>query len=69
MGVKDIGFGMTVSNKNSTDLVALYQLAKGLNMEFATATFHNSYYFHNMTMLLPIKMKLLVILKNSLHYN
>lgn len=46
MGVKDIGFGMTVSNKNSTDLVALYQLAKGLNMEFATATFHNSYYFH-----------------------
>ena len=46
MGVKDIGFGQTVSNKNSHDLLPLYQLARALGMEFATATFHNSYYFH-----------------------
>lgn len=46
MGVKDIGFGQTVSNKNSHDLLPLHSLAKGLGMEFATATFHNSYYFH-----------------------
>ncbi len=46
MGVKDIGFGCTVSNNNSTDMLALYQLSKALGMEFATAAFHNSYYFH-----------------------
>ncbi|MDR2970056.1 MAG: radical SAM protein [Tannerellaceae bacterium] len=46
MGVKDIGFGITVSNNNSNDMIDLYRLAKGLNMEFATAAFHNSYYFH-----------------------
>jgi len=46
MGVKDIGFGQTVSNRNSGDLVPLYQLSKELGMEFATAAFHNSYYFH-----------------------
>ena len=46
MGVKDIGFGCTVSNNNSADMLALYQLSKALKMEFATAAFHNSYYFH-----------------------
>ncbi len=46
MGVKDIGFGITVSNKNSADMLWLYKLSKELGMEFATAAFHNSYYFH-----------------------
>jgi len=46
MGVKDIGFGITVSNKNSEDMLSLYELSKNLELEFATATFHNSYYFH-----------------------
>lgn len=46
MGLKDIGFGCTVSNSNSTDMLALYSLSKALGMEFATAAFHNSYYFH-----------------------
>lgn len=46
MGVTDIGFGQTVSNRNSGDLIPLYQLSKELGMEFATAAFHNSYYFH-----------------------
>lgn len=46
MGVKDIGFGITVSNNNSSDMLSLYQLAKSMNLEFATAAFHNSYYFH-----------------------
>ncbi len=46
LGIKDIGFGITVSNKNSEDMLWLYELAKELNMEFATATFHNSFYFH-----------------------
>ena len=46
MGVKDIGFGITVSNNNSEDMLNLYELNKNLGMEFATASFHNSYYFH-----------------------
>ena len=46
MGLKDIGFGCTVSNNNSGDMLELYRLSKDLGMEFATAAFHNSYYFH-----------------------
>lgn len=46
MGLKDIGFGCTVSNNNSDDMLALYRLSLSLGMEFATAAFHNSYYFH-----------------------
>ena len=46
MGIKDIGYGCTVSNKNSEDMLWLYKLSRELGMEFATATFHNSYYFH-----------------------
>lgn len=46
MGVKDIGFGITVSNYNSADMLNLYELSKELDMEFATAAFHNSFYFH-----------------------
>lgn len=46
MGLKDIGFGITVSNHNSADMLHLYDLSKELGMEFATAAFHNSFYFH-----------------------
>ena len=46
MGVKDVGFGITDSNHNSADMLELYELAKELDMEFATAAFHNSFYFH-----------------------
>lgn len=46
LGVKDIGFGITVSDKNAKDLVELYHLAEWLNLEFATAATHNTYYFH-----------------------
>lgn len=46
MGLKDIGFGCTVSNNNSEDMLSLYRLSRELDLEFATAAFHNSYYFH-----------------------
>ena len=46
LGVKDIGFGITVSNNNSADMLDLYELNRNLRMEFATASFHNSFYFH-----------------------
>jgi radical SAM protein with 4Fe4S-binding SPASM domain len=46
MGMKDIGFGITVSNNNSADMLELYKMSNSWGMEFATAAFHNSYYFH-----------------------
>ena len=45
MGIKDIGFAMTVQDVNAKDLVGLYEKAEGLGYEFATATLHNSHYF------------------------
>ena len=45
MGMKDVGFGMTVQDKNAPDLVALYNISDELGMEFATASLHNSFYF------------------------
>jgi MoaA/NifB/PqqE/SkfB family radical SAM enzyme len=46
MGHPDVGFGMTVQDMNCEDLVPLYKLSDELQMEFATATLHNSFYFH-----------------------
>lgn len=46
IGIRNIGFGMTVSNNNSHDLIPLYQIAKAFGFEFSTASFHNSFYFH-----------------------
>jgi radical SAM protein with 4Fe4S-binding SPASM domain len=45
-GRKDIGFGITVSDRNAEDLLELYELARAMQLEFATAVVHNSYYFH-----------------------
>ncbi len=45
MGMKDIGFAMTVQGSNARDLLAMYRLAQELEMEFATAALHNSHYF------------------------
>lgn len=41
----DVGFGMTVQDRNAKDLVPLYRLSDELGMEFATASLHNSFYF------------------------
>lgn len=46
MGIKDIGFGITISDKNVKDMIELYHLAKMMKLEFATAAVHNSFYFH-----------------------
>ncbi len=48
MGIKDIGFGMTVQDINCEDLLPLYELSDALGYEFATATLHNSHYFHKL---------------------
>ncbi len=46
MGIKDIGFGMTVQDRNCEDIIPLYSLAQALGYEFSTSTLHNSHYFH-----------------------
>ena len=46
MGIRDIGFGITVSDRNAKDMIELYRLANAMGLEFATAVTHNSYYFH-----------------------
>ncbi len=46
LGFSDIGFGITVSDRNAKDLNELYSLAEWLGVEFATAAVHNTYYFH-----------------------
>jgi MoaA/NifB/PqqE/SkfB family radical SAM enzyme len=45
MGIKDIGFGMTVQDLNYQDFVHVHDLSESLGYEFATATLHNSHYF------------------------
>ena len=45
MNHPDVGFGMTVQDENAKDLVELYKLSDKMNMEFATASLHNSFYF------------------------
>jgi MoaA/NifB/PqqE/SkfB family radical SAM enzyme len=46
MGMKDIGFGITVADRNAGDMMELYRIANAMGLEFATATTHNSFYFH-----------------------
>jgi len=48
LGVSDIGFGITLSDRNVPDILELYHLAKMMQLEFATAAVHNSFYFHKM---------------------
>lgn len=45
-GINDIGFGITVSDRNAKDMIELYHLGKMMGIEFATAAIHNSFYFH-----------------------
>ncbi len=46
MGVQDIGFAMTLSGENCRDLMDIYTLVSNLDVEFANAVVHNSFYFH-----------------------
>jgi len=48
VGVTDIGFGITVSDRNAKDMIELYRLSKMMGLEFATAAVHNSFYFHKL---------------------
>lgn len=46
IGAKDIGCAITISDKNVNSLLEMYNLMKSMNMQFATSSVHNSFYFH-----------------------
>jgi len=46
MGIRDIGFGIVISDRNCSDLLELYTLCSSMGIEFGNATMHNSFYFH-----------------------
>jgi MoaA/NifB/PqqE/SkfB family radical SAM enzyme len=46
MGISDIGFAMTISGDNCRDLLDLYTLFASMDVEFANAVVHNSFYFY-----------------------
>jgi Fe-coproporphyrin III synthase len=46
MGIRDIGFAVVISDRNCVDLLDLYRLCAGLDVELSNATMHNSFYFH-----------------------
>jgi MoaA/NifB/PqqE/SkfB family radical SAM enzyme len=45
-GVKSVGFGTVISDRNQADLLDLYQLCVMMGLEFGSSTMHNSFYFH-----------------------
>jgi MoaA/NifB/PqqE/SkfB family radical SAM enzyme len=45
-GGTDLGFATTFQDENVDDLEALYQLADGMRVEFATSALHNAFQFH-----------------------
>jgi MoaA/NifB/PqqE/SkfB family radical SAM enzyme len=59
LGLRDIGVAITVSGRNAEDMLGLYQLARGLSLEFATAAVHNSDYFHRYDNVISDKEKVL----------
>lgn len=48
IGVKDVGFSMTLSDQNVYDLIPFYQLAARMGIEFTQCVPHNSHYFHKL---------------------
>ena len=46
IGVKNVGFGIVISDTNKEDLLPLYALCSRMELEFGSSTLHNSFYFH-----------------------
>ena len=63
----DVGFGMTVQDSNCDDLIKLYQLSNEMNMEFATATLHNSFYFRKIDNKIDDKLKVAKAFENLIN--
>ncbi|MDD4361937.1 MAG: radical SAM protein [Bacteroidales bacterium] len=45
---RNIGFSVVICDKNSDDLVALYELCAELGVELGNSVMHNSWYFHKL---------------------
>jgi Fe-coproporphyrin III synthase len=45
VGVKSVGFGIVISDRNQADLLDLYKLCVMMGIEFGSSTMHNSFYF------------------------
>lgn len=45
-GGKDLGFATTFQDENIEEVLGLYQMARKLNVEFATSALHNAFQFH-----------------------
>lgn len=45
-GGQDLGFATTFQDENIDEVVDLYRMAQGLNVEFATSALHNAFQFH-----------------------
>jgi Fe-coproporphyrin III synthase len=45
LGIKDIGFAMTLSHRNSDELVDLYHLCANMGVEFSQCVVHNAWQF------------------------
>jgi Fe-coproporphyrin III synthase len=45
-GMKNVGFGIVISDRNKSDLLDLYHLCVMMGIEFGSSTMHNSFYFH-----------------------
>lgn len=45
LGIKDIGIGIVISDKNAKDLLDLYNFMVAMDLEFSNSTMHNSFYF------------------------
>ena len=58
---------MTVQDLNCDDLVKLYQLSEEMNMEFATATLHNSFYFRKLDNKIADKLKVAKAFENLIN--
>jgi len=46
LGIKDNGFAIVISQNNIFELLDLYELTAGLDVEFSQSAMHNSFYFH-----------------------
>lgn len=45
-GVKDIGFATVIQDANAKELLDVFRLTRAMDIEFAQAVPHNSFYFH-----------------------
>ncbi len=46
VGVKNVGFGIVISDQNKDALLDIYRLCVMMNIEFGSSTMHNSFYFN-----------------------